>query len=156
MFERFTKEARAAVVLAQGEVAMRNDTRVGSEHLLLGALIAAPDVVSGLAADDVRAALDRLERDALESVGVVIDDQPPRRSRWKKGHIPFTGGAKKCLEQALREAILLGDRQIGAEHILLGTTTLEPTDRAQRALRACGVEPAAFRTELLARMRRSA
>ncbi len=36
------------------------------------------------------------------------------------GHIPFTPGAKKALELALREAIALKHRHIGAGHILLG------------------------------------
>lgn len=155
MFERFTKEARSAVVLAQGEVALRHDTRVGSEHLLLGALIAAPDSVDGLSADDIRAALDQLQRDALASVGVSTDDRP-RKSTWKKGHIPFTGAAKASLEQALREAILLGDREIGAAHIILGITSLPGSDRAIRALNAAGTDPGRLRTDLLASRRRSA
>ena len=36
------------------------------------------------------------------------------------GHIPFTPRAKKVLELSLREALRLGDRYIGTEHILLG------------------------------------
>jgi ATP-dependent Clp protease ATP-binding subunit ClpA len=37
-----------------------------------------------------------------------------------RGHIPFTPRAKKVLELSLREAIRLGDKEIRAEHILLG------------------------------------
>jgi ATP-dependent Clp protease ATP-binding subunit ClpA len=36
------------------------------------------------------------------------------------GHIPFTPKAKKVLELALREALALGHKYIGTEHILLG------------------------------------
>lgn len=36
MFERFTKEARTVVVLAQEEARMLNHSWIGSEHLLLG------------------------------------------------------------------------------------------------------------------------
>ena len=36
------------------------------------------------------------------------------------GHIPFSPDAKKALELALREALRLGDRHIGTEHLLLG------------------------------------
>jgi hypothetical protein len=36
MFDRFTKEARQAVMLAVGEARDRQDGRVGSEHLLIG------------------------------------------------------------------------------------------------------------------------
>ncbi len=37
-----------------------------------------------------------------------------------EGHIPFTPRAKKTLELSLREALALGHRYIGTEHILLG------------------------------------
>jgi ATP-dependent Clp protease ATP-binding subunit ClpA len=52
-----------------------------------------------------------------------------RRSRpWRRrcettyprGHIPFTPRAKKVLELSLREALQLGHRYVGTEHILLG------------------------------------
>jgi ATP-dependent Clp protease ATP-binding subunit ClpA len=36
------------------------------------------------------------------------------------GHIPFTPRAKKVLELSLREALALGHKYIGTEHILLG------------------------------------
>ena len=36
------------------------------------------------------------------------------------GHIPFTTGAKKCLENALREAVAQHQSGIGVEHIALG------------------------------------
>jgi ATP-dependent Clp protease ATP-binding subunit ClpA len=43
--------------------------------------------------------------------------------RWRRcstGFIPFTPRAKKVLELALREALALGHRYLGTEHILLG------------------------------------
>jgi ATP-dependent Clp protease ATP-binding subunit ClpA len=36
MFERFTEEARAVVVLAQDEATALEADRIGAEHLLLG------------------------------------------------------------------------------------------------------------------------
>ena len=36
------------------------------------------------------------------------------------GRIPFTGGAKKVMELAVREALKLGHNYVGTEHILLG------------------------------------
>ncbi|MBH1938320.1 hypothetical protein I5Q34_29375 [Streptomyces sp. AV19] len=35
MFERFTKEARVVVVVAQEEARLLNHPRIGAEHLLL-------------------------------------------------------------------------------------------------------------------------
>jgi ATP-dependent Clp protease ATP-binding subunit ClpA len=43
-----------------------------------------------------------------------------RGNRPGAGHIPFGADAKKTLELSLREALRLGDRFIGVEHVLLG------------------------------------
>jgi len=40
--------------------------------------------------------------------------------RWTAGHIPFDKDSKRVLELALREAISLGHKEIGTEHVLLG------------------------------------
>ena len=73
---------------------------------------------------DLDAVMSKIE----ESFGPQALDPPvevaPRRGflqwRWPTGHRPFTPPAKKVLELALREAILVKDRHLGAEHILLG------------------------------------
>ncbi|MBE1488587.1 Clp protease N-terminal domain-containing protein [Plantactinospora soyae] len=61
-----------------------------------------------------------------ESFGVgALEPPPPRRNRrglfggWEFSS-PFSPRARKVLELALREAVHLRHRQIGAEHILLG------------------------------------
>jgi hypothetical protein len=50
---------------------------------------------------------------------------PPPEGRYEAadqpaGHIPFTPGAKKCLESTLREAVAQHQSDIGVEHIALG------------------------------------
>ncbi|MFI6977758.1 Clp protease N-terminal domain-containing protein [Embleya sp. NPDC050154] len=49
-----------------------------------------------------------------------------RRRLWpfggRTGHVPFAPGAKKVLEQSLRESVARGQRHIGDEHILLALT----------------------------------
>ena len=50
---------------------------------------------------------------------------PPPEGRYQAadqpaGHIPFTPGAKKCLENTLREAVAQHQSGIGVEHIALG------------------------------------
>ena len=42
----------------------------------------------------------------------------PRGRREGRG--PFSRSAKKALELSLREALALGDKHIGAEHLMLG------------------------------------
>ena len=53
--------------------------------------------------------------------------------------MPFTPEAKKALELALREAIAAGDREIGAEHVLLG---LLREGGASALLQGAGADPA--------------
>jgi ATP-dependent Clp protease ATP-binding subunit ClpA len=52
-----------------------------------------------------------------------LRSRPWRRrceTTYRRGHIPVTPRAKKVLELSLREALQLGHRYIGTEHILLG------------------------------------
>jgi ATP-dependent Clp protease ATP-binding subunit ClpA len=138
MFERFTKEARAVVVLAQDEATALEADRVGTEHLLLGLAGeqgAAARVLDplGLGHAVLRAELeetgDGLDADALASIGIDLDEVrrrveesfgPGALGGHRHGRRPFSPEAKKALELALREAIALGDGHIGSEHILLG------------------------------------
>ena len=59
--------------------------------------------------------------------------------------MPFTPEAKKSLELALREAIAAGDREIGAEHVLLG---LLREGGASALLQGAGADPGAVRQAL--------
>jgi ATP-dependent Clp protease ATP-binding subunit ClpC len=117
VFQRFTDAARHVVVAASTEAAALNHHYIGTEHILLG-----------MGSDEAGAAFRLLQlfdiprqwthRRVEEIVGRGTGDAP------KAGHIPitipFTPRAKKVLEQSLREAIRLGDRFIGSEHLLLG------------------------------------
>ena len=112
------------------------------------ARLAGPDP-TGFAREDV---------EALQSVGIDLDEVrrsvedafgegalERSRDRWmSKGHIPFTPDAKKVLELALREALRLGDRHIGTEHVLLGLVRDERSTAA-RVLRERGITPEAVR-----------
>ena len=124
MFERFTNNARQVVVVAQEEARRLKHNYIGTEHLLLGLLddrAASPKVDQGFpqARDLARQVLESLGIDSdgvLEMVLEIIGEgqlPPP-------GHIPFTPRAKKCLELALREALQLGDKYVGTQHVLLG------------------------------------
>jgi ATP-dependent Clp protease ATP-binding subunit ClpA len=79
-----------------------------------------------------------------------------RARRWRRrcettyprGHIPFTPRAKKVLELSLREALQLGHRYIGTEHILLGLLR-EGEGLAALLLSGSGVELEKARRRLL-------
>jgi ATP-dependent Clp protease ATP-binding subunit ClpA len=183
MFERFTVEARRAVVDAQREaVAARGDC-IGTEHLLVALLrddegvavrvlralgVDPADVLGRIAGlDDAAAGARTAPREpdaaALSTIGIDLDDvraniesafgpgalertRAARRRRSslrarppRAGHKRFTNPAKRSLELALREALALGHRHIGGEHILLGLRH-EGGGAAARALEGAGAD----------------
>jgi ATP-dependent Clp protease ATP-binding subunit ClpA len=165
MFEKFTKEARQVVTAAVREAESAEDSRVGTEHLLLGIFGSGwPHIAMleslGLTHMTFRQALDEADGAALAAVGIdptsIHDealDNPPRLRRRR--HIPFTGAAKDVLKGALREALALNHRYIGPEHIFLALIELPPQDRALKNLNALGLEPGELRFALLAALRQA-
>jgi hypothetical protein len=111
VFERFTARAQLVVVLAQDEARALEHNYIGTEHILLGLL----REEEGLAAR------------VLESLDITVEEVRAQVARIvgqgdevTTGEIPFTPRAQKVLEFALREALSLGHKYIGTEHILLG------------------------------------
>jgi ATP-dependent Clp protease ATP-binding subunit ClpC len=111
VFERFTERARRSVVLAQDEARTFKHNYIGTEHILLGLL----REEEGLAAR------------VLESLDITVEEVRAQVARIvgqgdevTTGQIPFTPRAKKVLELSLREALGLGHKDIGTEHVLLG------------------------------------
>jgi Clp amino terminal domain, pathogenicity island component len=112
-FSRFTLRAKHSISAAAEEARERRHHLVIPEHLALG-LLHEPE---GLAAKSIEALGVPLDsaRDALvAALPPATVDEPV------SGRIPFTRGAKKVLELAVREALKLGHNYIGTEHLLLG------------------------------------
>jgi ATP-dependent Clp protease ATP-binding subunit ClpA len=150
MFERFSDDARQAVALAQEEAVALRHGWIGTEHVLLGVLRTGGDGARLLAGFGVEAAAvrddvvrmigrgeDDIDREALATLGIDLDAIRERverafgpgalirRQRCRRGgaigrQVPFTPRAKKALELTLREALSLGERDLRAEHIVLG------------------------------------
>lgn len=157
MFERFTREARQVVTRAVEAARDRSDARVGTDHLLIGALDTGAGKQIGLSPAAVRGELDRIDQEALAAVGIdpsLIGAAPGWQPREQR-HLPFTGASKDTLKQSLREAIAMNHRHIGVEHILLALTTLPEPDRATQALRGLDIDPAALRRSLLEALHRA-
>jgi ATP-dependent Clp protease ATP-binding subunit ClpC len=111
VFERFTDRARRVVVLAQEEARRLDHTYIGTEHILLGLVHEGEGVAAmALSAMDI----------SLEEVRTRVQEIVGRGEAAPTGHIPFTPRGKKVLELSLREALQLGHKYIGTEHILLG------------------------------------
>lgn len=84
-----------------------------------------------------------------------VDEADLLRGPARPGHRPFGPAAKKALELSLREALRLGDRHIGTEHLLLGL--LRTGDCvAVGMLDALDVVPAGLRRAVEEGRRRSA
>jgi ATP-dependent Clp protease ATP-binding subunit ClpA len=179
MFERFTKDAREAVALAQEEAVALHHGWIGTEHILLGVLradgggarlLAGFGVEAAGVRDDVVRIVGRgeedIDREALATLGIDLETVRERverafgpgalsrRGRCRRGGIarsvPFTARAKKVLELSVREAVDLAERDLRGEHLVLGLLR-EGDGVAARILAARGVTHAAARERVAGR-----
>jgi ATP-dependent Clp protease ATP-binding subunit ClpA len=110
-FNKFTKRARNVMEFAQQEAQRLGHNYMGTEHLLLGLLREGEGVgalaliAMGVSLDDARAAI-------LHIIG--------QGDRIVAGEIGLTPRAKKVIHLAVEEALRMGHRYIGSEHLLLG------------------------------------
>ncbi len=174
MFERFTEDARQAVVLAQEEALALRHGWIGTEHLLLGVLRADGDGARLLAGFGVDAAgvrddvvrivgrgEDDIDRDALATLGIDLDAV---RERVERAFGPGALIAAHALparrrwaatsrsrpaprrrsSSRLREAVALAERDLRGEHLVLGLLR-EGDGVAARILAERGVTHAAAR-----------
>ena len=166
MFERFTREARRIVEAAQQEARSVGASHVRPEHLLVALadhcspLLFAepgPPVPVGdpnpITAAKLRAQLASEDPDAeaLARLGISLADVRRAIERafgpeaWApacEGRLPFAPETKRALENALREAVELRTRRIGAVELLLGL--LRHGDAVCTLIARCGVDPAAL------------
>ena len=142
MFARFTEPARQVVVLAQDEARALKHNYIGTEHLLLG-LLRDEDGIAARVLAELGVTVDAV-RAQIRSIVGQGDGEPA-------GQIPFTPRAKKVLELALREAMGMGHRYIGTEHLLLGITC-EGEGIAMRILAELTAAGTVVRDEVLRRL----
>ena len=140
MFERFSDQARHVLVLDQEEARLLNHSYIGTEHILLG-LVGASEGVAAEALTQMDISLDATRQKVEEIVGRSPTD--------RTSSPPFTPRAKKVLELSLREALQLGDNDIGTEHILLGLVR-EGKGVAAQVLMSLGAAPARVRQQVIA------
>ncbi len=138
MFEKFTERGRQVIVLAQEEARALRHNYVGTEHILLGLL----REEEGLAARSLRSCGLSLERVRAQVIGIVGRGEADAGQQ-----IPFTPRAKKVLEQSLRECQVLGQQQVGTEHILLALTR-EREGVAARILREFDADSGTVQNEV--------
>ena len=110
-FERFTEHARGVVVLALDEARALKHNSIGTEHILVG-LLREEEGLAALALASLDLTLDEVRAQVVRIVG--------QGDAATTGQLPFTPEARRALQLALREALSLGQDEVGTEHILLG------------------------------------
>ncbi|MDD7369479.1 MAG: Clp protease N-terminal domain-containing protein, partial [Berryella intestinalis] len=111
-FEKFTDKARKVLVLAQDEARVLHQPYVGTEHLLLG-LIQEKDGLAAQALQRLNVQHEAVVQGIRQVVTIDADADV-------SGHLSFTPRVKRVLENALREAMQMGQSYISTEHLLLG------------------------------------
>ena len=150
MFERFAGDTRKIVGFAMDEARCSGDKRLGTDHLLLGALHDPGSAgLLGVTLDQARAAAARLDRTALASIGIDAHgfERVPMPSRGKKP--PFSSGARSVMEGMLRYAMDQKSRQITTANLLLSLLDREEHDPAAVLLKELGVDRAVVRRRVL-------
>ena len=138
-FDKFTDKARHVLVLAREEAAALKRPHVGTEHLLLG-LAKEPDGIAVQALERVGITYEK----ALEVVAGMAEGEQEAEAG---ANISFTPRTKRVLENALREAMQMGQSYISTEHLLLGIVR-EGEGGAIDAMAKLGVEIDAVRSAL--------
>ena len=150
MFERFADDTRKIVGFAMDEARCSGDKRLGTDHLLFGALHdPAPPALLGVTLDQARAAAARLDRTALASIGIDAHgfERVPMPSRGKKP--PFSSGARSVMEGMLRYAMDQKSRQITTANLLLSLLDCQEHDPAAVLLKELGVDRAGVRRRVI-------
>ena len=146
-FEKFTDKARHVLILAQDEARALGAAEVGSEFLLLG-LIQEPEGMAAQALSQVGIVYDKARAVAARRTEESKKDavEAPE-GQTGKTRLSFSSAAKRILENALREAMQMGQTYISTEHLLLGILR-EDSCGALRVLSELGIEADAVRSAL--------
>jgi ATP-dependent Clp protease ATP-binding subunit ClpA len=147
---RMTKDARNIWRNAGLESIRRQDGYIGSEHILLGLLSDPRGIgvaVTGSSLEDARAALRRLDDQALASIGITVEapDSMPKRHRTR---MSVTDSVKRTLADARREAERRGAKAIDTQHFMLAIVNAERPNLGLRLLEELGRDPAQIRASL--------
>jgi ATP-dependent Clp protease ATP-binding subunit ClpA len=146
VFERFTRDSRRVVDVAQAAASRLGAEHVEPEHLLLALAGGCQDPAALALAEvgvDAGAIAQALEDDLvamLEIVGVppsVVAATPAQPRHDRPG---LSAATKQVLEHALHEALRRRDRRLGTEHLLLGVLR-PPAATVRRVLSRLDVEP---------------
>src|SRR5262245_3549115 len=109
MFERYTERSRRVIFFARYEASVFGSTTIETEHLLLGLLREAKNVITRFVTGSGAT--------IREEVSVRL---PVREKLPTSIDLPLSNECKRVLAFAAEEAEMLQHRHIGTEHLLLG------------------------------------
>ncbi|MCC6168965.1 MAG: hypothetical protein IT329_17215 [Caldilineaceae bacterium] len=141
--DRFTAQARRALVMSQEEALRLKHSEITSAHLLLGLV----RVGNGTAFQVLRD-LQLVPSQIIQAVEHAMGRGESRPA----GRPLLAQSSKHAIEYAVDEARLAGDSNIGTGHLLLGITRLDSTSEeeniAMRVLEALGLTPQRIRAQI--------
>jgi ATP-dependent Clp protease ATP-binding subunit ClpC len=109
VFERYTEKARRVIFQARYEAIHYGSPNIETEHLLLGILREAREIVQ------------LLPQGSDASIRNQIDVSTiPYKRLSPSVDLPLSNGSKRVLAYGAEEAERLGHHHIGTEHLLLG------------------------------------
>lgn len=115
MNDKFTEEAKQALMIAEDACLKNKGNLLGTEHLLLGVMAGTGGIVpkivalNGVNINDIRM-----------TVNNAVSSAEKGRPMFGQDQISISPGAKAALDTAASQAQSMGDGFIGSEHILLG------------------------------------
>jgi len=156
MFERFDRDARAAVEHAKEEATRSGKREIGTEHLLLG-LLSRPGHASealtaaGADAEDLRAQIVPSEADATPPASAATPGPERTGAQDAAVELPMSSHARRALELAMQATQRFRHRDISSAHLLLGIID-QPHNGAVKALSVAGIHVGTLRADVLERL----
>jgi len=127
-FDKFTKEAKQALIIAQDKAIESKLNHVGTEHILLGILTQKNSLGAhilmnfGVSIENVML--------VLQSVGRVPQEKPhsqAKSTQGKQSKAGLSAFAKKAIEEAVKYGIQYNHSYIGTEHLLFALVSQQNT-----------------------------
>lgn len=140
-FEKFTKEAKQALIIAQEKAKEAKRNYVGTEHMLMGVLSQKQSLGATILAG-FGVSLENVDL-VIKNVGRVNAPQSSPQDGWGG----LSGKAKKVIEEAVRAAHTYNHTYVGTEHLLYALVSQEET-AATVILENMKVSPVDIRTQL--------
>ncbi len=140
MFERFNEHVRRSLFFARYEASRSKSRVIASEHLLLGMLREADEVITQV--------LGTLDLSLRELRSDLLGDDGPVERVSPSPDLPLAEETKRILAFAVHEAESMGHALVGTEHLLLAMLRAEGT-AASSYLTAQGFDLFQIREEVM-------